>query len=1064
MMHPKRLSGTPRNIASYYTVGDYYSKDGSEPSSWDGKIAEELGLSGPVDADVFKRLLAGEVVRDHGAENQQTHDSVDYEPAPRDQEKADDIFHDRSAADHDDSLHEPADKQDFEAAAQSFAEQMDETNQQLGRRQPDGSIQHHPGWDFGLNAPKSVSLMALIGGDERLIGAHEKAVNDALSYLEEHAGTRIRVDGEIEHRKTGRLLMARFTEFASRELDPHLHTHVVVLNMTNFEDDEQMRSLETRTMYSVQKGAGQIYRNTLAHHVLEAGYEIDSNPRTGAFELRYVPENAIEQFSQRHEQIDAYAEEHGLHGQAERAMAWAATRKAKENSTHESMRNEWAERSPQVSELLQQIREFSQDRNLSTERERSTAIEALRFGLAQNESKEAVNNRDRIIRTGLAAHVGETTWAEMKPILEDREDSGKLQKTHSQTGGELLLRGRTTGRSIRQEEKIADELALAHQATQPLATEERAIAAAAARNLNEEQTRAVAAISTSENRIVGVLGVAGAGKSTMARAIIDAAEPDHRFISLGTTSTAAYGIGSKTDTDQLTLASLLHKNGRVNGQQIDSNTTILLDEASMVSTRQAIRLMEITRESGTRIIFLGDTKQLGAIEKGKPLWLLHSLGMETTLLKNSQRAATENMRMMSTLARQGKYRESFAYFDHIVTDEDYSQLAGKAVDDYMRLSPANRNKTAMLTLDNGTKTIVNNIVREKLKEEGKIHHQEISYNVLVPENMSGEEKRNSKFYKNGQVVVLAKDNDQAQLKADREYRVTGHVVGQDGKRLVRLEGPDGSEKLWQPRSQSASAIGVFKAERRELAAGDRIQWRLKSADGKIHNAERGTITAVSENTVRIRWDDRNRTMILDLSQTRNKMWDHGYAETVYQAQGKDYDRPFGIIDRTSPLTTGQTFYTFLTRGRFGARLYTQDQDKLAELLSKNSGEKSSALEGMDMLKHNSVPERLQRDDGQLRQRQQEDRAAAETRERVERERQQARRGEPSEKSGLRNAIIKLAREIERANGIRDENGKDGPIVRAANDSYKRLSKIFEKKNRPNNQQENDNNRSRGHER
>ena len=191
MIHPRRLKGTAGNIGRYYTVGDYYTKGADEHSEWGGRIADELGLSGPVDPVVFRDLLEGKVA-----------------------------------------------------------------GQQLGRHRQDGEIEHHPGWDFAVNAPKSVSIMALVSGDARILAAHESSVGTALDYLEEHAALRHRVEGEIVHVTTGRLIFARFTEHASRELDPHLHTHVVVMNITNREPGSVMASLETRAMYADQMVAG----------------------------------------------------------------------------------------------------------------------------------------------------------------------------------------------------------------------------------------------------------------------------------------------------------------------------------------------------------------------------------------------------------------------------------------------------------------------------------------------------------------------------------------------------------------------------------------------------------------------------------------------------------------------------------------------------------------------------------------------------------------------------------------------------------------------------------------
>src|SRR5277367_1780897 len=58
------------------------------------------------------------------------------------------------------------------------------TGEQLTERMKDG---RRAGYDAVFNAPKSVSIQACLGGDERLICAHERAVNEALQDLEASA-------------------------------------------------------------------------------------------------------------------------------------------------------------------------------------------------------------------------------------------------------------------------------------------------------------------------------------------------------------------------------------------------------------------------------------------------------------------------------------------------------------------------------------------------------------------------------------------------------------------------------------------------------------------------------------------------------------------------------------------------------------------------------------------------------------------------------------------------------------------------------------------------------------
>ena len=146
----------------------------------------------------------------------------------------------------------------------------------------DGQLEHRPGWDLTLSAPKSVSVMALVAGDKRLIAAHAAAVKTALAHVERHmAATRIRANGAASREMTGKLAIASFRHITSRAQDPQLHTHNVILNMTKGADGV-WRSLEPRALYQLQKQVGAIYRQELAAQARELGYDIvaGTSPRS----------------------------------------------------------------------------------------------------------------------------------------------------------------------------------------------------------------------------------------------------------------------------------------------------------------------------------------------------------------------------------------------------------------------------------------------------------------------------------------------------------------------------------------------------------------------------------------------------------------------------------------------------------------------------------------------------------------------------------------------------------------------------------------------------------------
>ncbi|EIZ79597.1 TrwC protein [Novosphingobium sp. Rr 2-17] len=827
--------------------------------------------------------------------------------------------------------------------------------QQLGRRRKDGEIQHHPGWDFAVNAPKSVSIMALVAGDQRIIAAHEEAVTAALFYLEEHALMRHRVDGEVTEKTTGRLIYARFTEHASRELDPHLHTHAVVMNITDERDGAKKVSLETRAMYAEQMVAGQVYRNELAHLLRERGYGVEFDPRRGLFEIRGVPKALITDMSQRAEQIEAHAKEHGLIGQAARRISFYKTRGPKEKVSLEALHQRWEGRIGQHAETVHDTRSDAQKAG-SREIEvlPSIAARAMLFGIRRSEGKEAVNNLGVLLQTALASHVGEVRLSDVRPVAEEHQTREKLLATRHRTGDEIHTRGRTTRKTARLELALSDQLALALNDARPLASTEALRDAGIAYDLNPEQRTALLHIGTTEHRVVAVHGVAGSGKSTIIGALREAVREEATLIALAPTSSAAGELGQKAHIESRTVASLL----ATGGTTLDESHVLVIDEAGQLGNRQAIRLLEISRATGARLILLGDTRQTGAIEQGKPFWLMMRLGMPKAELKDPVRQEADGITKAVRLARLQNYDGSIGGLDKVATGEGGEKLAIILVADWVRLTPEQRDKTNILVLDNASRLIVNTKIREALKTEGAIAAEEARLSILSPSGMTDEEKHFARFYSRGQVVVFSRDNVGLGISRDTEYRVIG--VGRDtrGRQTVNLVDENSRTIQWDPRLGRPSQVNIFKEEQRDLAAGDRIQWRLVNKELGLKNAERGTVESFDGPVAVIRWDRDGRRQAIDLS--RHKSWDHGYSETVYSAQSKTYDRVFVLAPVNSPLVTGQNFYTAITRARFGASLWTESREKLVEKLSQRSGEKTSSLQALGRIEQDSVKGRAAR--------------------------------------------------------------------------------------------------------
>ena len=266
------------SAGNYYTDKDNYYVLGSMGERWAGQGAEQLGLQGSVDKDVFTRLLEGRLP-----------DGAD-----------------------------------------------------LSRMQ-DGSNKHRPGYDLTFSAPKSVSMMAMLGGDKRLIDAHNQAVDFAVRQVEALASTRVMTDGQSETVLTGNLVMALFNHDTSRDQDPQLHTHVVVANVTQHNGEWKTLSSDKvgKTGFSENVLAnriafGKIYQSELRQRVEALGYETEVVGKHGMWEMPGVP---VEAFSGRSQAIrEAVGEDASLKS---RDVAALDTRKSKQHVDPEVRMAEW---------------------------------------------------------------------------------------------------------------------------------------------------------------------------------------------------------------------------------------------------------------------------------------------------------------------------------------------------------------------------------------------------------------------------------------------------------------------------------------------------------------------------------------------------------------------------------------------------------------------------------------------------------------------------------------------------------------------------------------------------
>lgn len=879
--------------ANYYEADDYYAEGGLAPSEWLGEGVQALKLTGAVDHEQFAQLLAGHVA-----------------------------------------------------------------GQELGTMR-DGEWEHRPGWDVTFSAPKSVSIMAEVAGDRRLIAAHERAVKTVLELAEQHfSATRIREDGSIRREATGNLVIASFRHGTSRALDPQLHTHNIILNMTR-DEAGQWRSLEPRAFYQMQKQMGAIYRQELAAGVQHLGYGIERG-KDSTFEIAGIGEETLEAFSQRSAAIEARLAERGKNraqaSAAEKQIAALDTRLAKEAVPHAELIGDWREaadaagwdeqaRRGLVAKAGAQAETIALGADQTFARELA-ADRAVAQGAAMLGERQSVFTTTALHEAAGRFGLGHVGHDDIAAAIERAEKANSLQSRECLDRRGVAFEGFTTAANIANETTM---LRLEEQSRQQVApilspvSAARAVAEAERRSAmhghgwTDEQKAAAGQILASRNRIIGLQGSAGTAKTSTVLATI-AREAEARgiqVVALAPTASAAQVLGEALDSRADTLARHLLAPGRPTTKE----RLWIVDEASLISTADAAKLLGLAESHRARVLLVGDTAQLGSVEAGAAFAQLQGAGMETARLTHILRQTNEQAKAAVEASLEGNARKALEALDagggriieHGTREARFAQIA----QDYAKLDAKERRKALVIEPSREGRDTLTQQIRHALAERGQLHGPAITVPRLVSKDMTRAEAKDPHSYAIGDVIRFAKDYADKGVSKTQAYRVIGIDTG---KAAILLADQNGRAINWRLRQWGAAQSQAFTAETIELRAGDKMQFtRNDRALGRV-NGQQSEITGIDPNTrsatVRLA---RGKVETLKLDEPRNQHIAHSYVATAFAAQGRTAERAAThLIDQKS-------FYVGLSRAKETTALYTDDRAKLIAAIQERSGMKQTAL-------------------------------------------------------------------------------------------------------------------------
>ncbi len=869
-----------KNAKGYFEehlcVGDYYDEGQRISGAWFGAGAERLGLNGKVRADEFLRLC----------DNQH----------PSTGEKLTQRF----KTTRQDGDHTAANRRIF--------------------------------YDFTFSPPKSVSLAALVGNDEKILESHLRAVRLALKEFETVAATRVRAGKAESDRITKNFAAALFTHDTSRALDPHLHTHCIVFNATFDAVENRWKALQNHELLRAKKFVENAYYHELARELRSFGYIIRNRAR-GDFQIEGVSEELCKRFSKRHQEIDQslakLLEEKpelatGDLMAARRLLATSERARKRQNQSRAELRTLWEsqltrEEKAALGSLCKRTNQCSSDKN------QVSLWEAVQWAEEHLFDRNSVVMECQLWQEALGrARGGDFGISELKEFTNERGYIRDKERAREVTLRDVLLREWEIVQTAKEGVASCHPLVANPSPANPI--------------LDEEQQRALAALLASTNTVSIFRGGAGTGKSFVLRELVkQVAHSGRDVVVLAPQRQQVVEMENAGFDSPATIASFLLK------RELSENAVVVVDEAGQIGGRQMVELVRIVRQRNARLVLSGDTRQHGAVEASDALRAiegysgvkpveLHKIRRQDPSLgrDDGERAQIEQYRKAVDSAASGKFQESFERLEKMgaVVSTSLGDQAGRLADEYVRL--VEQNASAVVVSQTWDEVHhVNSRVRDALKGKGLLGAHDTMVQALDKLDLTDAQKRDERFYPEAAVIVF-------------NQKIRGAEPGAKGKLAGILKSSvlvEVGGEFITVANKLLSHVTIYQPRELPIAQGDRLHLKTNRKlvrGGRVTNGEIVTVKSVKPNGEVELSDGR----VLDKN---IREFLPGYAVTSYGSQGKTVDYVLFSDSTVKSATNAQQWYVTISRGRRGVRIFTPHKEQLRENLSR-SGHRPLALE------------------------------------------------------------------------------------------------------------------------
>lgn len=887
-------------IISYYKneykKGDYFSEEGSIAGVWAGKGAEKLGLKGQVKEKDFVNLAEGKDPR---------------------------------------------------------------TEEQLikYRKTNETYVGHRAGFDITFSAPKSLSLTSLIGEDKRIIELHEKSVSRAMQEIEKYSMVRNGENGKDE--LTGNLVYAKFTHETSRALDPQLHTHVVVMNMSHHQE-KGFRALQPVELYRSQELGTRIYYTELAKGLKELGYEIELGKSNGQPEIKGRNENYLAHFSQRSQQIKEELASKGLENSFyNRFNAAHETRESKKKEISKENLASWWESRTQMFDFdekknVEEAIRKSQEQVLE-QKDRNAIKESVNLSIEHNlEGNSIVEERELLTKAlDVRKHLGKYTIDDIKTEISNRLDNKDLLQEQGEKGTRYTTKEmqdleRENISIVTSSKGKVKEIESQQEVKEHLKDWEAFKSKEAGKEvtLNEEQRNAAEAILTSKDQVVGIQGRAGVGKSFSLSFVKSEAERNGLEFRAFTPTTKAADNLRQDGIEANTVAKLKEE---IKTGELKKGGIWVIDEAGMVDARSMNTILKTAKERETKVVLVGDTRQHEAVQAGRAFDQLMKEGMQTKEISQIVRQKEENFRELVKDLSQGKTDNAInkvknvgnvyeikdgnkeAYFD--CSQERYKKMAELYIDGSQRgsilaIAPTNRERQA-----------INEAIRTELKQKGEIAQEGLATQILVNKNVTGAERKLAQNYEAGDIVGYLYGSKRHGIEAGEYLRVTNVDVSNN---TITVNKNNGETVNYNP-EKLYGIKDVYKSENREFATGDKIVFKEKNKDLEINSGSTAKVEKVNENGQLLLKMENGESKLVNKDNLKHT--DHAYCMTSHKGQGTTVDNVIIHIDSNhrESMVNKTMAYVAISRARSEVSIVTNDEAEAQRAIEREY-KKNTALE------------------------------------------------------------------------------------------------------------------------